>query len=140
MDYTVKKCEKIDMKSPNRMWNALPSMKEGRFWLNPCLFNECEYLCCSESFQIEVFFPQTNYFLPLQFQLPEDSPCYLYVHNNLLVMHSYQFISKFAAGQAAQLIQYFQARAQTSVYKYSNSQPVVNPVKVTSSFSSIPRC
>lgn len=42
-----------------------------------------------------------------------------------MVVHSYEYISKFAAGQVGQLIQHSQGRSQTHKEKGSNSQPVV---------------
>ena len=108
-------------------WKALPDMREGRSGFNPCLFSGSVYLCGGNSSQlVEAFSPQTDTFLPLQLQLPENSHRCVYVHNNLLVVHSYQYISKFTAGQGGQLIQHSQVRTQTPVNKHSNSQPVVD--------------
>lgn len=84
------------------------------------------YLCGQNSPRVEAFSPQTDSFLSLQLQLPEVSDCCLYVHSNLLVVHSFSFISKFAAGQRGQLIARSQVPSQTSVFKNSNSLPVVN--------------
>lgn len=88
-------------------------MKEGRDYFNPCLFSGCVYLCGVGS----------------QLQLPENHYCCVYVHDSLLVVHSYQYISKFAAGLAGQLTQVSQVRSQTPQYKNLNSQPVVDPAQ-----------
>lgn len=101
-------------------------MREGRRCFNPCLFNAYVYLCGSGSLSLEAFAPQTDSFLPLQPQLPESSNCCLFVHNNLLVVHSQSYISKFAADRAEQLVQRSQVRSQKPANKHSNSQPVVD--------------
>ena len=101
-------------------------MREGKHSFNPCLFNEHVYVCGDGSQLVEAFSPQTDNFLPLQVLLPEANHCCLYVHSNLLVVHSSQYISKFAAGQTGQLAQYSQVRSQTPALKWFNSQPVVD--------------
>lgn len=116
----------MDLNSRNRSWKALPDMREGKFSFNPCLFNGYVYVCGRGHVLMEVFSPQTNSFLPLQLQLPENHHC-LFVHKNLLVVHSLQSVFKFSAGQAEQLIQHSEIRFQTPVNKWSNSQPVVDP-------------
>ena len=113
------------MELNNRTWKALPDMREGRGYFNPCLFSGCVYLCGRDSQLVEAFSPQTDSFLPLQLSLPEDQHCCLYVHNNLLVVHSNQYISKFTVGQKGQLVQHSQVPSPP-VYKHSNSQPVVD--------------
>lgn len=121
----LKQCEKIDLKSTNRTWKALPDMQEAKSQFNPCLYNRWVYVCGGGSKLVEAFTPQNNSFLPLQLRIPEDHPCCLFVHKNLLVVHSENYITKFAAGQAGQLFQHSQVRSK-SVYKYSNSQPIVD--------------
>ena len=122
----LKICEKIELLS--RRWRALPDMKEGRRCFNPCDWDGYIYLCGAGSLHVEVFYPRNDQFLPLQVSLPEtDYGCTLYVHNNLLVVHSENFIVKFSAGEAGQLEQYSQVKSQAAMYKYTNSQPVVAP-------------
>lgn len=119
----MKECEKVDLS--NCTWKALPDMKEGRTFFNPCLFNDCVYVCGENSNLVEAFSPQTECFLPLQVELPEDSSCCLFVYNHLLVVHSTQYISKFSAGQAKQLVLHSQVSSPPS-NKYSNCPPVVD--------------
>lgn len=104
-------------------------MKESRGEFNPCLFNGFIYLCGSGSQLVEAFSPHTDSFLPLQVGVPEIRACCLFVHNDLLVVHSYQHISKFAAGQAGQLVLHSQVPAQIAASKLSNSQPVVDSIR-----------
>ena len=105
-------------------------MKEARCGFNPCLFNEYVYLCGFGSKQMEAFSPQTNDFRPLPLsQLPENSLKILYVDNNLLVVHSDNFISKFAAGQKGQLAHQSQFKTHNTVKKWTNSQPVLDPAR-----------
>lgn len=120
-------CEKIDLKSSNRRWKALPNMKKSRDSFNPCLFIGCVFLCGWGSELVDQFCPQTESFLPIELRLPEASPCCLYVHKNLLVVHSENYISKFTTGQAGQLISHSQVCSYASVNKRSNSQPVLDP-------------
>lgn len=122
----LKRCEKIDLLS--RSWTALPDMKNGRRCFNPCEWDGYIYLCGAGSLHVEVFYPRDDQFLLLQVSLPEtDYGCTLYVHNNLLVVHSENFIVKFTAGQSGELKQYSQVKSQAAMYKYTNSQPVVAP-------------
>lgn len=103
-------------------------MKEAKYSFNPCLFNECIYLCgCSRL--IEAFSPQTDSFLPVRMALPESKACCLYVHNNLLVIHSKGYISRFTAGTASQLVQHSQTQSAQAVDKWPNSQPVLVPAR-----------
>lgn len=74
---------------------------------------------------MEMFSPQTDSFQSLNLSLPEANPCCLYVHNYLLVVHSYRYITKFAVGEKGQVVQCSQAHS-SPVGKYSNSQPVVD--------------
>lgn len=125
--YTVKRCEKIDLNSHNRTWEALPDMKEYRKGFNPCLFNEIVYLYGWGSTLMEAFSLQANRFIPLKLQLPEklSNPC-LYVFNNLLVVHSDEHITKFSAQKAGKLTQQSQIHCLVCVAKNSNSQPVMD--------------
>lgn len=125
----MKQCEKIDLNSPNCMWKALPDMKEDRFWFNPCLFSGYVYVCGKYSRLVEAFCPQTDSFLPFQVQLPEREACCLFVHNDLLIVHSYTYISKFTAEHTGQLFQHSQIRSQTPSDKCSNSPPAVNSTR-----------
>lgn len=123
--YAVKNCEQLDLNSHNRKWKALPDMREGRNWFNPCLFRGYVYLCGRGSRRIEAFSPQTDSFFPLPLQLPENTGCCVYVHNCLLVVHTDKYISQFAAGPTGQLIQHSQVCSLSSRFKFSNSLPVV---------------
>lgn len=118
-------CEKIDVDSCTRSWKSLPDMREGKCGFNPCLFRNNVYLCGFGSFLVEAFSPQTDRFLPLELQLPQNSYCCLYEHNGLLVVHSTNYICKFSAEQGGRPTPYSQVHTQTSVNKYSNSHPVV---------------
>lgn len=101
-------------------------MREGKGFGNPCLLSGYVYLCGFGSLLVEAFAPQTDTFLSLQLQLPENYPCCLYVHQNLLVVHSIQHIFKFSAGPAGHLTKHSQV-VSTPVNKGANSQPVVDP-------------
>lgn len=121
-------CEKIDLSMHNRKWQPLPDMKEGRWAFNPCLFNEYVYVCGYGSRLVETFSPQTDRFLSLRVEVPENTACCLLVHNNLLVIHSENYISRFTAAQTGQLFQQTQVRCRYSG-RYSNSQPVVDSAR-----------
>ena len=127
--YSVKHCERLDLGSQNLAWEALPDMKEGRWSFNPCLFNEYVYLCGCLSKLIEAFSPLTESFLPLPLPLPESSPSCLYVHKNSLVVHTKNYVSKFSAGLAGQLIPHSPVRCPAPVSKSSNSHPVLDPTR-----------
>lgn len=77
---------------------------------------------------IEVFVPQTETFLPLLTPLPEATPCCVYVHNHLLVVHSQTYTLKFAEGPDGQLTHCSQV-SSPHIYKRQNSQPVVDEKK-----------
>lgn len=102
-------------------------MREAKFWFNPCLYNECVYMCGYPFQLMEALIPQTDSFLPLQCRLPEYSNYCLYVHNQVLVVHSSQYITKFAVGQTGQLVQHSLTSSETAADKYSNSHPMVDP-------------
>lgn len=120
----MRKCEKID--GNQGTWMALPDMREGKCWLNPCLFNGCVYLCGFGSQIGEAFSPHTNSFLSFTLQLPDCLGGCLYVQGNLLVLHSIKHVSKYIKGKTDPLDPYFQRESETSAYKYSSSQPVVD--------------
>lgn len=101
-------------------------MREGKCCFNPCLFNGYVYVCGEGSHLVEVFSPQTDNFIFLSLQLPEAHSCCLFVHHNLLTVHSYLYISKFSAGQAGQLIQHSLVNSQEPADKYFNSQPMID--------------
>lgn len=123
----LKQCEKFDLKK--RRWTSLPDMREARCYFNPCMFNGYVYLC--GALLVEAFDPHTNSFATLQLpQLSElYSYCTVYVHNNLLVVHSAFYISKFAAEQETQLVQHCQVTARTTICKHSSSQPVLDTAR-----------
>ena len=124
--YSVPKCEKIDLTSRNLTWKALPDMKESKCGFNPCLFHEFVYLCGYKSDLVEAFAPQTESFMLLSIQLPESSYYCLYVHNNRLVVHSYNYITQFSAEQAGQLSKHSQVRCCVRTEKWGNCQPVLD--------------
>lgn len=113
----------------NGLWTHLPEMREGKCGFNPCAFSIYVYICGNPSTLIEAFSPLTSSFLPLQLSLPEPYNYNLYVHDHLLVIHSYSWISKFAAGNEGQLVKHSQVASVMPVNKYTNSQPVVDPVR-----------
>lgn len=79
---------------------------------------------------VEVFSPLADLFLTHQLVLPEGaSHCCLYVQNNLLVVHSYQHISKIAIEQSGQLVKRSQVKTESPVNKASNTQPVLDFVR-----------
>lgn len=101
-------------------------MKAGRYGFNPCEFRLWIYLCGKGSGLIEAFSPHTEEFLPLEVSLPEDSYSCLFVHNNLLVVHSDNFVSTFKQGiQPHDLVQYSQVKTSGTMSKRPNSQPVL---------------
>lgn len=105
-------------------------MNEGRSYFNPCEFSGYVYVYGFPSQYMEAFSPQTNSFLPLQLpQLPESTGCCLFTHNSKLVVHTTNYISKFALGQTGQLVQHSRAMSRGDVSKWSNSQPVLDPVR-----------
>lgn len=122
----MKECEKISLISPT--WAALPDMREGRSHLNPCEWKKWIYLCGDGSTSLEAFTPQNDIFLPLSLRLESYGYC-LYVHDDLLVVHSYECISKFEAGLEGQIAQRSQVATHTALYKHSNSQPVLDPAR-----------
>jgi len=124
--YSVKKCEKIDLNSDNLTWKGLSDMRESRWSFNPCLFTEYVYICGGNSRRIEAFSPETDNFLPISLLLPENSCACLYVHNNHLVVHSNNYLSKLSAGQAGQLVLHSQLSCTITVYKGSSSHPVLD--------------
>jgi hypothetical protein len=74
---------------------------------------------------MEVFAPETDTFLDYQVQVPQESPCVLFVESNLLVLHKSDYVVKYAAGANGQLVE--QSRVQSpKVRNYQNSQPVVD--------------
>lgn len=113
----------MDLSSSNITWKALPDMTGARSNFNPCLFNDYMYLCGDIS--VEVFFPETDSFLPLPLQLPEKFGCFVYVHNNCLVVHTKTFLTKFLAGQAGQLVPHSQVLCAKSEFLRSNILPVL---------------
>ena len=111
----------------NCRWKALPDMREGRYAFNPCLFSGFVYVCGCGSNSVEAFCPQTCSFLPLS--LPGRFFAYcLYVHKNLLVVHS------IAISPSSQ--QDSQANSSKHSLQISTSTPTPNlwwtPIKVSS--------
>lgn len=78
---------------------------------------------------METFAPKTDAFLDLQVQLPENSQCCLYVHNDLLVLHSNVNIFHFTAKQGGQLLKEFQSPRPKPFAMGSNTLPVVDSAK-----------
>ena len=72
---------------------------------------------------MEAFAPQTDTFLPVPLTLPQDSPCCLYVHNDLLVVLQKSYIVKFAV-DGGQLVKLREVKCPAKG-KRQNSQPVV---------------
>jgi hypothetical protein len=100
-------------------------MRAARREFNPCLLLGIVYICGSGS--MEAFAPQTDTFLPLFIPLPEaNHPCCLFEYKNLLVLHSYSYILKFAV--EGQLAKCSEVRSP-QVSKCQNSQPVVDKEK-----------
>ena len=119
----IKTCEKWE--AATYKWSSLPSMAEGRYGFNPCMFEGRVYLCGLGSRIVEAFVPQTNTFLPLRATIPENSSCCLYVDNHLLVIHTSSNILKFAAESDGQLVKRSEATT-AEAYKHQSSQPVVD--------------
>lgn len=122
-DY-LRDCEKIGLRTP-RAWKYLSSLRDGQT-CSACLFSAYVYLCGSPSYRIQAFSPRTERFIPLKFSLPESTSFALYVYNHLLVVHSANYVFKFAAGQKGQLVQRSKAHFPSKVDKWSNSQPVLD--------------
>ena len=117
----LKTCEKFQLLS--NTWTDLPNMKKGRRDFNPCMFGGLVDIC--GGVRMEAFAPATNTLLPINIHMPETLTCCLYVHNNLLVVNSKNYIVKYAVGPRGQLFE--QSRVDTpKVSKYQNSQPVVD--------------
>lgn len=92
----------------------------------PCEFHGFIYLCGNYSNTIQVFFPHTDDFLPLQITLHEGLEAELmYVHNDLLVLRSEKHVVKFEVEQSGQLIQFSEAEAPKLPHVYWNPQYVV---------------
>jgi len=117
---TLATCEKLPLGTPQ--WRTLPKMNQTRWNFNPCLFGHLIYLC-GFSTTMEAFAPQTDTFLPVPLTLPGTLSCCLYVHNDLLVVHQYCYIVKFAV-EGGQLVKRSEVESQ-EVEKAQNSQPVV---------------
>lgn len=100
-------------------------MREAKYGFNPCLFNECVYLCGAGSYLMEAFSPQTDHFVPLQIRIPEALSCIIVVHRNLLVVQSENFVSRFEAAQEGQLVLHSERQCWGNPVNPS-SQPVVD--------------
>lgn len=74
---------------------------------------------------MEAFSPQTDHFVPLEIRIPEAMTCLLIVHNNLLVVRSEHFISKYEAVQEGQLVLHSERQCCGDPTNPS-SQPVVD--------------
>ena len=99
-------------------------MQYPRTGFNPCVFHGLIYLSGTAPV-MEVFSPEQDTLLLAQIPLPEQSQaCCMYVDNDLLVLHSYQTIVKFEAGENGQLRQVTSQQAPP-LYKWQYSQPVV---------------
>ena len=109
-----------------RRWVALPSMREAKEGFNPCEWRDSVYLCGYRSLAIEVLSLQTDQFLHIQLSIPESESCCLYVHNSLLVVHTFQHIYKFAGPQGGHLLLHSQTETRTGTNKCPNSRPVVD--------------
>ena len=114
-------CEKLPLGTPQ--WRTLPNMNQTRVLFNPCLFGHLIYLCGSSSTTMEAFAPQTDTFLPVPLTLPSSNAYCLYVHNDLLVLHQFDYIVKFAV-EGGQLVKRSEVQCP-AVNKEQNSQPVV---------------
>ena len=119
----VNTCEKFQL--PNNQWTNLPSMREARSHFNPCLFGGIIYLCGSGSKTMEAFSPESDTFLPVQFPVSESNATYIFVNNDLLMVHSQSYLQTFAVGQDGQLAKRSEVRS-AAVDKYQNCQPVVD--------------
>jgi len=105
-------------------------MREDKSLFNPCKLGELIYLCGCDSKLVEVFSPLTDLFLTHTLVLLDGpSHCCLYVHNNFLVVHSYQHISKVAVESSGQLVKHSQIKSETPTNKASNSQPVLDSAR-----------
>ena len=74
---------------------------------------------------MEAFSPGANAYIPLNINLPENTHCCLFVDDNKLVVHSYQFVLKYVLNQANKLELHSSTRTP-AVDKRQNSQPVVD--------------
>ena len=99
-------------------------MKCSRRAFNPCVFHGLVYLS-GNCGVMEVFSPGQDLILPLAFPLPENTAYCVYEDKDLLVLHSWDYIVKFAAGPNGQLQQLSQ-QLVVGVNKGQNSQPVVD--------------
>ena len=104
-------------------WSALPEMSQPRTGFNPCVWREAVYLCGSAA--IEVFYPETETFYPLQLSLRLTGACCVCVASDQLVVHSYNHIRVFTLDESGQLWQVSEASCP-AVNKSQNSQPVVD--------------
>lgn len=107
-------------------WTPLPSMREPRHALNPCLFSGVIYLCgaCSSGASLmEAFNPETDQYLP-PIAIPQQCYCCSYVDNDLLVLHIHTHVVKFAFGKDG-LTQYSDD-ITPGCCNWQNSQPVVS--------------
>lgn len=120
----LKTCEKLDLS--HRAWMYLPEMREARARFNPCLFKGCIYLCGEDSKNIEAFSTQTERFTSAGYNQDGGTACSLYVDKDQLVLHSYQYISKFATGRTGNLENSSRNQSRSAEDKGSNSQPVID--------------
>ena len=116
-------CEKYGLQQ--HTWTLLPRMHKARINFNPCLFNGNIYLCGYPHSLLEAFSPQTDLMLPFQLSMPANSPCCMYVEDDLLVVHLSGNILKYRAGQAELLVQTSTNSTQEEV-NWQNSQPAVH--------------
>jgi len=120
----LQSCEKLALGSPQ--WCTLPPMNKARYHFNPCLFGHLIYLCGSGRLvTMEAFDPDTDSFLPVHIDIHQQTSynCCLYVHNDLLVLHQYSYIIKFAV-EGGQLVKRSEVQSPP-LDKWQNSQPVV---------------
>lgn len=123
----MRDCEKLELRSGQLGWRALPRLKEGKFGFNPCLFSDFVYMCGNGSQLIEAFSPQSERFLSHSLELPCNSYCCtLYVHIDVLVVHSYSYVLRLSLGKAGQLVPLTNTPATVLLNKYLNTQPVLD--------------
>lgn len=90
----------------SKTWEALPKMRVGRCYFNPCEWNELLYLCGKGSTVIETFSPETLSFQVLKARLPErTSACCVFVDGEELVVLSNRYVTRWGPSEEREMAQ-----------------------------------
>lgn len=120
---SLRSCEGLPLQGS--IWQKRAPMNEGRSDFNPCLYLDLIYLCNKS---IQCFVPLNNCYLRLNFDLPDFSPCCVYVKGDVLVVHTSSCVVRFKVKQSGELLE-LSRNPGISVLKSQCSKPVVDVEK-----------